>query len=1150
VTESSVNRQSYGGAGDYYRDLRDRSDLAAIAHELLGGRITQETRSTISIDCPRHESQSGRSFQVSLHQGAWYCHACRVGGGAIELVEFVHFGTVTKCSRSGVTDTHCQARDWLAEHVGMPKLSEAGLSPEKIAEKEKLRVEAEQVFACLSTYAEICHEELVANEEVRGWLAENYAISDASIAQHRIGWAADASAFQKLVERGFAPEIIESAGIFRLDLASPAPFFRKRIVFPFWADGRVIYMTGRRTPWSEDSEWEQVKYKKLPLHDEKNRPKVSKAITNSALFGEDILRTRPRQVVLTEGITDAVASMQAGFATISPATVNIKGDDFQRIAAKLKGVEGVQIVFDNELSAVGNDAAVDLARSLDRAGVPCEIVTLALREKQKDARAAFNKLLGAKAEEYATLPAGRRSAFLREALADRPADIERAKELIAQAKIDVNEWFLTGGTAQEFATLLVSGKNYIAYQIESLRTIEKPDDVDRLLEPLLRDIASQGPVAQDMYLKALSEKTHLSLGALRKKVAAFAQDDRSEKRQKKQRERAESGTKAAYRSTPNGLVMEKPVDGGFVEVPLTNFTARIIATIIVDDGSEQRIRLEIEAQVRGTAHTVQVAAQEFNAMAWVMEFLGPRAIIYAGFSLKDHARVAIQSLSGETKTRMIYAHAGWREVDGHGWCYLHGGGAIGAAGLVGTIEVQLPDALGPMLLPKPPMGEGLVRSVRAALGVLDLGPDRVVVALFAALWRAVLGGTDFSPHLAGPTGVFKSEVASLIQSFFGAGFNARHLPGSWSSTGNALEVLLFAAKDMVTVVDDFAPTGSSHDVQRCHREADRVIRAVGNRSGRGRLRPDGSLRPVHAPRGVALSTGEDIPAGQSLRARMVILELEDGDIDPSRLSQCQKAAADGLHAKAMSGFLQWLAPQLESVQKRLAARELELRSEQIGRHRRTPSVVAQLLAGVEVFLAFAVEVGAIDSGMAAALRERSARALRAAAEAQSSHILAGEPTATFFELLRSAIAAGEAHVADPNGEAPGEENAVALGWEMRIVGTGVHERDEWVHKGKRVGWIDGANLYLDLPAAFRAAQGQAGEVERLSVTMRTLSKRLGEKGHLVSKEEGRGKHTIRRVMQGARMNVLHLRSSVLLSGEDASRAEQHEVGDAGEEGVL
>ena len=44
-------------------------------------------------------------------------------------------------------------------------------------------------------------------------------------------------------------------------------------------------------------------------------------------------------------------------------------------------------------------------------------------------------------------------------------------------------------------------------------------------------------------------------------------------------------------------------------------------------------------------------------------------------------------------------------------------------------------------------------------------------------------------------GTFKTELAALAQQHYGAGLDARHLPGSWSSMGNSLEALAFAAKD-------------------------------------------------------------------------------------------------------------------------------------------------------------------------------------------------------------------------------------------------------------------------------------------------------------------------------------------------------------------
>ena len=216
------------------------------------------------------------------------------------------------------------------------------------------------------------------------------------------------------------------------------------------------------------------------------------------------------------------------------------------------------------------------------------------------------------------------------------------------------------------------------------------------------------------------------------------------------------------------------------------------------------------------------------------------------------------------------------------------------------------------------------------MALLELGSDAVTAPLLGTLYRAPLGEIafiDFSIHLTGPTGVFKSELAALVQAHFGAGFNSRRLSASWADTANMLEKKAFLAKDAVLVIDDFAPTGTTADVQRLHREADRLFRGAGNRSGRARMRADGGSRPTYYPRGLIVSTGEDIPSGQSLRARMLVLELAPGDVDTDVLSRAQQDAGGGVLAKAMAGYLQWLAPRVDELRRRLAERQRALRDE-------------------------------------------------------------------------------------------------------------------------------------------------------------------------------------------------------------------------------
>ena len=181
-------------------------------------------------------------------------------------------------------------------------------------------------------------------------------------------------------------------------------------------------------------------------------------------------------------------------------------------------------------------------------------------------------------------------------------------------------------------------------------------------------------------------------------------------------------------------------------------------------------------------------------MRWPVEQWGTRAVVLAGPGIADHLRAAVQLLSVDVPTRTVYGQTGWRQIGGH-WVYLHASGAIGADGPAAGIEVRLPDALAGYRLPAPPDGGDLAAAVRASLDVLHAAPDRVTVPLLGAVYRAVLGPADYTPHLCGPTGNGKTELAALAQQHHGAGLDARNLPGRWASTGNSLEALAFAAAD-------------------------------------------------------------------------------------------------------------------------------------------------------------------------------------------------------------------------------------------------------------------------------------------------------------------------------------------------------------------
>jgi hypothetical protein len=590
----------------------------------------------------------------------------------------------------------------------------------------------------------------------------------------------------------------------------------------------------------------------------------------------------------------------------------------------------------------------------------------------------------------------------------------------------------------------------------------------------------------------------------------------------------ESNPKGMFRVVTEGDMMRRS--------QLSNYEASIRRSVILDDGVESRREFEIESQLMGREHGFTIPATSFPRMDWPIEQMGPAAITFP--NQKEYARTAIQSFSLTAEERRVYAHTGWRQVGGH-WVYLHAGGAIGSAGPVDGVNVRLAGSLANYELSLPSGPEAVISAVRASLRLLELGPPLVSFPLRAASCRAVFGDVDFSVHLTGATGKFKSERAALEQQHFGPGMDSRHCPGSWASTANANETLAFLAKDAILLIDDFNPRGSAAEVDRYHAAADRVFRAVGNHAGRGRLDSTAKLRDVKPPRGLILSTGEDVPRGQSLRARLLILEVQKGDIERHVLGSCQADARTGLYAGAMGAFIQWVAGRYEKLRADLNRHIAELRSTAIeaisGQHARTPAIIADLQAAFEIFLRFAEECGAISSVDREKLGEECWEALVNAATDQVKHQVASEPAAQFLSLLRDCLSSGRAHLAGTTGGVP-VDAPDACGWREKRVVTGKNEPDrfEWYPLGDRIGWTVDDNVYLLPEAAYHALQVMARNMgEPFPITPHTLRKRLAEKGLLASRDLKRETFTIRVTIGGSRPEVLHvLRSSIFPSTDD------------------
>jgi hypothetical protein len=125
------------------------------------------------------------------------------------------------------------------------------------------------------------------------------------------------------------------------------------------------------------------------------------------------------------------------------------------------------------------------------------------------------------------------------------------------------------------------------------------------------------------------------------------------------------------------LCRRKHTRDGNITEPLANFAARITEDLALDDGEVTTRAFQIEGSLAGgiPLPSVRVPASRFNAMGWVTEHWGARAVIRAGMSSRDYLREAIQRLSPDVQHRKVFTHTGWREIEGE-WAFLTANGAV------------------------------------------------------------------------------------------------------------------------------------------------------------------------------------------------------------------------------------------------------------------------------------------------------------------------------------------------------------------------------------------------------------------------------------------------------------------------------------------
>ncbi len=149
-----------------------------------------------------------------------------------------------------------------------------------------------------------------------------------------------------------------------------------------------------------------------------------------------------------------------------------------------------------------------------------------------------------------------------------PDGSAEAETLLADAKIDVNEFFSAGGNAGAFEAILAAAQTPLELAISRLSPDTRETDLGRLLEPILAQVNRLDPIEQHRYIRLIQGRC----GKARIPVATL----------RKQLKVVELNTAARRKYGPKSSQPGSTGDGGGVDLPSIQVNNRQLRDVLED----------------------------------------------------------------------------------------------------------------------------------------------------------------------------------------------------------------------------------------------------------------------------------------------------------------------------------------------------------------------------------------------------------------------------------------------------------------------------------------------------------------------------------------------------------------------------------------
>jgi len=390
----------------------------------------------------------------------------------------------------------------------------------------------------------------------------------------------------------------------------------------------------------------------------------------------------------------------------------------------------------------------------------------------------------------------------------------------------------------------------------------------------------------------------------------------------------------------------------------TNFTAQIYSeTKNIDAHDNISTNLTLDLKMMGEKQQVTMPIDEFFNNGWVIKHLGVDAKIYRNLSHKELCEIIKRASKRKIKSTEI-EKLGINLVN-DSYAFLHNEGAITAGSKsLKNIKAIPQGKLKHCNLPTLSDDDDIKLLVKQFLQLRNISESNPSCGtlLISGIVRAPL--THFKENsvvgiFAGKSGVGKTSATLVGQACYGK--NLTEPPGNWSSTAKSTELLAQQANNILLLIDDFTAAHANKETETL---AEYIIGGAANHTSHGYAISStkaGTPPPINA---FIIMTVEVIPPMESSRkARCVVSNILDGDINFERLTKFQEHADNGDYSKVMRLYIQYILDNYDSINIIIKKLFEKYRSKAIKElnddlHNRAASNVADLTIGIIFFLKF------------------------------------------------------------------------------------------------------------------------------------------------------------------------------------------------------